>query len=218
MNARGSARRLAAAFEERRRRRGLNAAMDLALRAPPARAFARYGAGSHVLEPARVDGVQHIELGAGVLIHELSWLIAKPAPDGTPPRMVFEDGANLLRFLKVVCTGEVIVGARCLAGDHVYISDTGYRHDQPGTPIARQGLAAPHPVRIGADVHLGFAAKVLPGVTIGDGAYVGAAAVVTQDVPARGVVVGNPARVITVLDEAESAELRAGESAALRPG
>jgi acetyltransferase-like isoleucine patch superfamily enzyme len=44
---------------------------------------------------------------------------------------------------------------------------------------------------------------LLPGVEIGEEAFVGAGAVVTQDVPARAVVVGNPARVIRQVAEEE---------------
>lgn len=54
---------------------------------------------------------------------------------------------------------------------------------------------------IGNKVFLGANAVVLPGVTIGDGAIVGAGAVVTKDVPAGVVVGGNPARVITTVAE-----------------
>lgn len=50
---------------------------------------------------------------------------------------------------------------------------------------------------IGNDVWLGYAATILPGVTIGDGAVVAAGAVVASDVPAYAVVAGNPARVVS---------------------
>lgn len=56
---------------------------------------------------------------------------------------------------------------------------------------------------IGADVWLGFEARVLPGVTIGAGAIVAACAVVAQDVPPYAVVAGNPARIVRMrLDDA----------------
>jgi acetyltransferase-like isoleucine patch superfamily enzyme len=50
---------------------------------------------------------------------------------------------------------------------------------------------------------IGGGAVLLPGVEIGEEAFVGAGAVVTQDVPARAVVVGNPARVIRQVAEEE---------------
>lgn len=49
---------------------------------------------------------------------------------------------------------------------------------------------------IGNDVWIGCNAVVLAGVTVGDGAVIGAGSVVTKDVPAYAVVVGNPARIM----------------------
>ena len=53
-------------------------------------------------------------------------------------------------------------------------------------------------VKRGASI--GANATLLPGVTIGEGAMVGAGSVVTRDVPAKAVVVGNPAEVIRYID------------------
>jgi UDP-2-acetamido-3-amino-2,3-dideoxy-glucuronate N-acetyltransferase len=50
---------------------------------------------------------------------------------------------------------------------------------------------------------IGGGATVLPGVTVGEGAMVGAGAVVTEDVPPFTVVVGNPARVVRKVTDAE---------------
>lgn len=49
---------------------------------------------------------------------------------------------------------------------------------------------------IGNDVWTGWNSTILPGVTVGDGAVIGASAVVTKDVPPYAIVGGNPARVI----------------------
>ena len=56
-------------------------------------------------------------------------------------------------------------------------------------------------IRRGA--RIGGGAVLLPGIEIGEEAFVGAGAVVMQDVPARAVVVGNPARVIREVPEEE---------------
>ncbi|MFD2229738.1 CatB-related O-acetyltransferase [Alkalimarinus sediminis] len=61
-------------------------------------------------------------------------------------------------------------------------------------------------VEIGSDVWIGRNAIVLPGVRIGDGAVVGAGAVVTKAVPPYGVVVGNPAKLIKYRFEATTIE------------
>lgn len=57
------------------------------------------------------------------------------------------------------------------------------------------------PVLIKKGAWIGAGATILPGVTVGKYAVVGAAAVVTRDVPDNAVVVGNPARVTKILDE-----------------
>jgi acetyltransferase-like isoleucine patch superfamily enzyme len=64
----------------------------------------------------------------------------------------------------------------------------------------------PKPVIIGRGVFIGARAIILKGVTIGDRAVVGAGAVVTKDVPARGLAAGNPARLIPMTDAKSSAE------------
>jgi maltose O-acetyltransferase len=60
----------------------------------------------------------------------------------------------------------------------------------------RDKLEAAKPIVIGNNVWLGGGVVVLPGVTIGENSIVGAGSVVTRDVPANCVVVGNPARVL----------------------
>lgn len=63
----------------------------------------------------------------------------------------------------------------------------------PGCPFSGQCMRGPH-IKRGA--RIGVNATILPFVIIGEGALVGAGSVVTKDVPAGTVVVGNPARVV----------------------
>ncbi len=57
------------------------------------------------------------------------------------------------------------------------------------------------PVKIGRNCWLGAGAIVLPGVTIGDNTVIGAGSVVTKDIPANVVAVGNPCRVLRPISE-----------------
>ncbi|MEN9895269.1 MAG: hypothetical protein RIR97_1121 [Pseudomonadota bacterium] len=56
------------------------------------------------------------------------------------------------------------------------------------------------PVKIGDKVWIGFGATLLKGVQIGEGAVIGAQAVVTRDVPPYAVVAGNPAQIIRQME------------------
>ena len=64
-----------------------------------------------------------------------------------------------------------------------------------------QGWEVAKPIDIAENVWIGGGAILLPGVKIGRNAVVGAGAVVTRDVPANTIVVGNPARVIRQIEQ-----------------
>jgi maltose O-acetyltransferase len=91
-------------------------------------------------------------------------------------------------FLDVVT---IAVGDRTQIGPAVQI----YSADHPRDPeLRRKGFELGRPVTIGCDVWIGGGAIVLPGVSIGDRAVIGAGSVVTRDVIGGTTVGGNPAR------------------------
>jgi acetyltransferase-like isoleucine patch superfamily enzyme len=75
-------------------------------------------------------------------------------------------------------------------GPHVVFTDDPHPMGCPRYSECKGGAVVRRLARIGAN------ATILPGVTIGEGALVGAGSVVAHDVPAGAVVAGNPARVI----------------------
>lgn len=82
----------------------------------------------------------------------------------------------------------VTIGSGCAIGDEVIIQDTNFHEvDEGGAPKVA-------PVTIGKNVWIARRAIILPGVSIGDHAVVGAGSIVTKDVPAKTVVAGNPAK------------------------
>lgn len=102
------------------------------------------------------------------------------------------DHTYLNRSASIDCTQEITIGDYCAISDNVQILDSDFH------PITCNGKTSTmsKPVHIGNHVWIGRSAIILKGVTIGDGAIVGAGSVVTRDVPARCLVAGNPARVI----------------------
>ncbi len=114
-------------------------------------------------------------------------------------------GANpQLRFGKNVYVGRhsflgtyqpIMVGDNALIGAYSYITSANHRFDSRDIPIMGQGFKGA-PINIGEDVWVGTHVIILPGVTIGKGAIIGAGSVVNQDIPEYEIWGGVPARFI----------------------
>lgn len=97
---------------------------------------------------------------------------------------------------------EVTIGANCNFGPNVTIVTPVHPMVASERRAIRtaQGeeklLCYAKPVHIGKDCWFGASVTVCPGVTIGDNCVIGAGSVVTKDIPANVVAVGNPCRVI----------------------
>ncbi len=92
---------------------------------------------------------------------------------------------------------------RVRVGDHGFIGP-GVQILTPMHPMnaeLRRRQEFGKPIDIGADVWIGGAALILPGVTIGSRTVIGAGSVVTRDVPAGVFAAGNPCRVIREITE-----------------
>lgn len=93
------------------------------------------------------------------------------------------------------------IGGRCIIGDDVMmgpdciIYTRNHKFDDTSTTMRGQGFQEEKPVYIGNDVWIGGRVTILPGVHIGSHCIIGAASVVTKDVPDWAIVAGNPAVV-----------------------
>jgi acetyltransferase-like isoleucine patch superfamily enzyme len=97
--------------------------------------------------------------------------------------------------------GSVSIGRGCAIGPGLNVSSGThvFRSAEPWLPIAEQERRYPasdRPVRVGDDCWIGAHVAVMPGVTIGRGAVIGANAVVTRDVAPYAIAAGAPARAI----------------------
>jgi acetyltransferase-like isoleucine patch superfamily enzyme len=118
----------------------------------------------------------------------------------------------LVHGARIICDSRIEIGDYALISWNVVLMDT---RRAPRDTAARRGalesmahswprrfpsLEPARPIRIGPNVWIGFDSCILPGVTIGEGAVVGARSVVAHDVPPHTVVAGNPARIVRTLD------------------
>jgi carbonic anhydrase/acetyltransferase-like protein (isoleucine patch superfamily) len=126
----------------------------------------------------------------------------------------------LVHGARIICDAAITIGDYALISWNVVIMDS-YR--VPFDPSARRalvrrvplaqprrldGAVAAFAIRIGRAAWIGFDSCLLPGVTVGEGAVVGARSVVTTDVDPFTIVAGNPARVVRRLTEDEIADGR----------
>jgi acetyltransferase-like isoleucine patch superfamily enzyme len=169
----------------------------------------RHGFVSHL---AHVSGID-ISLGERVLIGDN--VIASDCAPGT---LHLDDGVQLYgdTLLQSGHGGRLQIGAEthiqpgCVIYAHISDIHIGkkveiaarcalYSYDHgvaPRATIMDQPLTSKGPIVIGDGAWLGHGVTVLAGVRIGNGAVIGAGSVVTHDIPANAIAVGNPARVL----------------------
>ena len=91
--------------------------------------------------------------------------------------------------------GPLRIGENVMMGPDVTILSQTHNIERTDIPMGKQGMREAE-VSIGNDVWIGMRSIIMPGVKIGDGAVIGAGAVVTKDVPDYAIVGGVPARII----------------------
>lgn len=136
----------------------------------------------------------------------------------TAPDAIIEVGARCyLAEAAIMAEKRIVLGDRVVLAAAVTVADSDFHPLDPAQRAldaealapdghGRRPPVAARPVVIEDDVWIGYAATILKGVRIGRGAIVGAGSVVTRDVPAGMLVVGNPARVVGPADgEADDA-------------
>ena len=131
-----------------------------------------YGEGLYVIPPVMANcGMRHIHFGRNVVVNF---------------------------GCKFVDDGDIFIGDDCMIGPGCILATSIH----PISPrLRRYKIQRNKSIRLGSNVWLGAGAILMPGVTVGDNSIVGAGAVVTKDVEANTIVVGNPARVLRRITE-----------------
>jgi UDP-2-acetamido-3-amino-2,3-dideoxy-glucuronate N-acetyltransferase len=156
------------------------------------------GAGAIVLAGARV--------GAGAIVGDQSFV-----------RERARIGAGTVVGRGSVVDNDVRVGARVRIQTNVYLAAGSVVEDDvflgPGVLTSNDDTMSRHPDGVAPEgalfrraCRVGAGAVLVPGVEVGEEAFVAAGAVVTKDVPARAVVMGVPARVVREVSDADLLE------------
>jgi len=138
---------------------------------------------------AKGDTNRGIRIADGVFVGRNTILSCK---DGD---IELAEGANLGFNCEVFSASRVTIGKRALLAAYSYVIGGDHDFSDPSKPVLDQARKSAG-VTIGDGAWVGAGAKILDGVTIGDHGVIGAGAVVRESVPASAIAVGVPARVV----------------------
>jgi acetyltransferase-like isoleucine patch superfamily enzyme len=156
------------------------------------RSFASCGPHTYIAFPAYINGqIRRLHLGDHVVIGPGSgiWL-------GDGADIWVGDGCTVTAAVHLSAAARITIGRSVLMARNVSIVDNQHSTSDPSRAILEQGLDRVAPIEIKDGAWLGSNSVILPGVTVGRNAVVGANAVVRQDIPDYATAVGIPARII----------------------
>ena len=111
-----------------------------------------------------------------------------------PYRLTIGYNVFINRGVYITARAEITIGDNVMIGPYTVINSGNHLYKNKNILIRDQGHKI-EPILIGNDVWIGAHVVIMPGVHIGDGAVIGAGAIVTSSIPSYAIAVGVPARV-----------------------
>lgn len=170
------------------------------------RGFARCGRNTIIKPILNSHNKKFISVGDNVIVGTFSWIGVSTEFSGVPCdsknsiRLDIGSNVSIGNNAFIIANNELKIGSDVIISSYVFISDHSHRYDDIEKSPHEQPLTVNGFVRIGNNVFIGTKSSVLQNVCIGDHAVIGANTVVTKDIPAYSVAVGNPARVVKKYD------------------
>ena len=148
------------------------------------------GKNSRVVKPMRIINRRKIFIGNDVII--LNGARMETWDNG---EIHIGDGTSIEQGCHIIATDTLTIGKDCMLSAWIYIADCNHIYNSD-MKLRDAGLKTMK-TRVGNNVFIGIGAKIMPGVTIGDHAVIGANAVVTHDIPGYQIWGGVPAKFIS---------------------
>lgn len=160
------------------------------------RGFKKFGKHSILDKPLAIKGKKYISIGNNVTILKNSRIecFDHYLNESYKPELVIEEKVTIQYNFTALIASKCYIGKNTLIASNVLISTENHGMN-PNESYAAQGLIAKDVV-IGENCWIGEKVVILPGVHIGKNVIIGAASVVTKDIPDNCIAVGNPAKTV----------------------
>lgn len=152
--------------------------------------YGSFGKHSKIIKPLRIIGKKNIYVGDDVHILNGARMETHNYPNGC---IRIGNHTSIEQFCHIIASSELLIGEHCVISSCVFISDCNHNYDEYDMLHSR---LISRKTSIGNHVFIGTGAKIMPGVTIGDYAIIGANSVVTKNVPSYEIWAGVPAKCI----------------------
>lgn len=155
------------------------------------------GKGSYIWKPLFLSGMKYFYFGEKVGIWPNARIEAIDEWEGQEfcPCFKIADNVNIGQDCHITLAERIEIEENVVCTARVTITDISHITDDKSLGVLRQGIIT-KPVKICEGAFIGVNATILPGVTIGKHAVIGANSVVTKDVPDYATVAGVPAKII----------------------
>jgi acetyltransferase-like isoleucine patch superfamily enzyme len=163
-----------------------------------AHVFESVGQKTTVYQPLLLTNVHCASIGERVLIRSGARIEMIVTDQAALPRLVIGNRVNIEQNVHIICGSSIEIQDGATITGNCAIVDVEHPYEDVDDPtrIGERLRTRGNHVVIGQGAFIGFNSIVLPNVTVGRNAVVGAHSVVTRDVPDYCVVAGNPARII----------------------
>ena len=163
--------------------------------------FGNFHHTSHMGKPLRLVKPKYISVGKNVTILPLARMECVRHWNEIPlnGEIIIGSGTSIEQGCHIIAANRLEIGKNVTISSFVYIADCEHSISDMTGDIISNPLDI-STTKIGDGAFIGIGARIMPGVTIGEHAIIGANAVVTKDVPPYHMVVGVPAKTIKIYD------------------